>query len=151
MIEDVLDELKTLLTDNLPAEIAADGLATFRRVLIAEEDVPPTAMPVLFLLPQTTEELGNLNVALHDEQHTILVVALHQHVDTQILARQLMQYKNAIRRVVMRDLPQSPVQFIFDRRIVRHAYSRTREIEEGGAYTREVHLEIRCRERVLEI
>jgi hypothetical protein len=151
MIEDVVDELKNLLTANLPPELAVESLPPIRRILIAEEDVPPAQLPVLFLLVQTTEEFRNIGPTLHDEEHALLIVALHQNVDTQKLARELMSYKNAIRRVFMRDLPQNPLQFIFDRRVIRHAYSRTREIEEGGAYSREVHLEVRLKERVNEI
>lgn len=151
MIEDVLDELKELFLDKLAAETAGASLPDFRAILIAEQDTPPTQMPVLFILPQSTDEFTQLGPSSHDEEHALLLVALHQHVDTQRLARELMAYKNAIRRVIMRDLPASPARFIIARRVVRHAYSRTREIEEGGAYSREVHLDCRFRERVTEI
>lgn len=151
MIEDVVDELKTILLDKLPAETAASDLPAIRAVHIAEQDVPPTQLPVIFLLPQTTVELGKLAPVLHDEEHELIVVALHQHIDSEKLARELWQYKDLIRRVIMRDLPQSPRRFIMARQVLRHTYTRTREIEEGGAYSREVQLDIRLTERIDEI
>ena len=45
MIENVIDELKTVLEEKLPGELAPLSLQPIRRYLVAEEDLPPASLP----------------------------------------------------------------------------------------------------------
>lgn len=148
MIDDVINEVKTVLAANLNAEIGT--LNDIDEFYIAELDTPPTRFPVVFILADHTMETNWIGGQMHDETHTVAVTLLHQHVNNQTLARDLFKYKAALRRTIVERLPQSPAQYINAVKVLRHDYSPMIRVE-NGAYSKSVELTVEMRERIAEL